>query len=103
MLSALGRSTDSRHVTWLRHHVQACHGTNACLDMVLQASACLDTASRPSSMTCLDKVHWPSACLDTMNRPSASLDTVSQPSVMTYLDKVPWPSACIDMVTRPNA
>ena len=61
----------------------------ACLDKVLQASACLDTVPRPSSMTCLDKVSWPSAGLDTVTRLSASLDTVPKPSSMTCLDKVP--------------
>ena len=47
--------------------------------------------SRPSALTCLDKVPRPSACIDTVLRPSACLDTV------------PWPSACLDMVPRPSA
>ena len=60
----------------------------ACLDIVLQASASLDTVPRPSSLTCLEKVP----------RSSAFRNMVPRPSAMTFLDKTPRPSACLGIV-----
>ena len=71
--------------------------------MVLQASACLDTVPRPSSMTRLDKVPWPKACLDMVTRRTACLDTMPRPNANKCLCKMPQPNACLDTVPQPSA